>query len=64
LDSSEHLRWLKTYKDTNKIQKDGRIPTKYEKIPTELEEAFILRQRYTLGILLLTRGMVIETRPL
>lgn len=63
LHSSKHPRWLKRYKDTNKILNDRRIPTRFEKIPADLEKEFGWRQPFTLGILLLTEGTVIDTRP-
>jgi len=63
LHSSKHPRQLKRYKDTDKIQNDRRIPTRFEKVPAELEKEFGQRQPFTLGALLLTKGTVINTRP-
>jgi len=60
LHSSKHPRWLKRYKDTNKILNDRRIPTRFEKIPAELEKEFGQRQPFTLGALLLTKGTARE----
>jgi len=54
---------LKRYKDTNKILSDRRIPTRFEKIPAELVKEFRQRQPFTLGVLLLTKGTAIDTRP-
>jgi hypothetical protein len=63
LHSSKHPRWFKTYKDTNKMRNDRRIPTRFEKIPAELEKGFGQRQPFTLGVLIMTKGTVMDTRP-
>jgi len=63
LHSSKHPRWLKRFKDTNKIRSDRRIPTRVEKVPAELEKEFGQRQPFTFGVLLLTEGTAIDTRP-
>jgi len=63
LHSSKHPRWLKRCKDTNNILNDRRIPTRFEKIPAELEKEFGQRQPFTLCVLLLTKGTAIDTRP-
>jgi hypothetical protein len=63
LHSSKHPRRLKRYEDTNKIQNDIRIPTRFEKIPAKLVKEFGQRQPFTIGILLLNKGTLIDTRP-